>query len=159
MAEREIIRKLRERFPSEVQDCRVFRDEVTLVVRKDAIAEVLRYLHDDLAFDLLTDLCGVDRFADHLRFEVVYHLYSVKRNDRVRVKTSVEEGETIPTVESIWRGASWYERETFDMLGIVFENHSNLQRILTWDEFDGYPLRKDFPTEGRDFEKPVLPDA
>ena len=159
MAEREVITKVRERFPSEVRDSRVFRDEVTLVVQKDAILEIMRYLYDDLAFDLLTDLCGMDHFPDHPRFEVVYHLYSVKRNDRVRVKASLEEGETISTVESIWRGANWYEREAFDMLGIVFENHSSLKRILLWDEFDGHPLRKDFPTEGRDFEKPVLPDT
>lgn len=159
MAEREVIKKVRERFPSELQDFRVFRDEVTLVIRKDAIPEVMQYLHDDLAFDLLTDLCGVDRFTNHPRFEVVYHLYSVKRNDRVRVKACLEEGEKVSTVESIWNGANWYEREAFDMLGIVFENHSNLKRILLWDEFDGHPLRKDFPTEGRDFENPVLPDA
>lgn len=159
MAEREVITKVRERFPSEVRDSLVFRDEATLVVQKDAILEIMRYLHDDLAFDLLTDLCGMDHFPNYPRFEVVYHLYSVKRNDRVRVKASLEEGDTISTVESIWRGANWYEREAFDMLGIVFENHSSLKRILLWDEFDGHPLRKDFPTEGRDFEKPVLPDT
>jgi NADH-quinone oxidoreductase subunit C len=90
---------------------------------------------------------------------VVYHLYSLKHNDRVRIKASLEEGETISTVESLWKGANWYEREAFDLFGIVFENHPNLKRILLWDEFDGHPLRKDFPTEGRDFEKPVIPDG
>lgn len=159
MAEREVITKVRERFPSEVLDSRVFRDEVTLVVQKDAIVEVMQYLRDDLAFDMLTDLCGVDRFPSRPRFEVAYHLYSLKRNDRVRVKASLNEGEAIPTVESVWKGANWFEREAFDMLGIFFENHSNLKRILLWDEFDGHPLRKDFPTEGRDFDKPVLPDS
>lgn len=159
MAEREVIQKVRERFPSQVQDSRVFRDEATLVVRKEAILDVLHYLHDDLEFDMLTDLCGVDRYGCSPRFEMVYHLYSVKRNERVRIKASLDEGETISTVESIWRAANWYEREVFDMYGIVFENHSNLKRILLWDEFDGFPLRKDFPTEGKDFEKPVLPDT
>ncbi|MBW2120347.1 MAG: NADH-quinone oxidoreductase subunit C [Deltaproteobacteria bacterium] len=159
MAEREVIKRMRERFPSELLDYRVFRDEVTLVVRRDSLSKIMEYLHDDLAFDLLTDLCGVDRFTEHPRFEVVYHLYSIKRNDRVRVKVPVDEGETVPTVETVWKGANWYERETFDMLGIAFENHSNLKRILLWDEFDGHPLRKDFPTEGRDFENPVLPDT
>lgn len=159
MAEKEVIQKVTERFPSNFVDSSIFRDEVTLVLRKDAIVEIMRYLHDDLDFDLLTDLCGVDHFPDHPRFEVVYHLYSVKRNERIRLKTSLEEGETTSSVESIWQGSSWYERETFDMLGIVFENHSNLKRILLWDDFDGYPLRKDFPTVGHDFEKPILPDT
>ena len=158
MAEREVIKRVRERFPSELRDCRVFRDEVTLVIRKEAILEVLGYLHDELSFDLLTDLCGVDRGGSEPRFEVVYHLYSVGQNERLRVKTSLAEGETVPSVECIWKGANWYEREAFDMLGIVFDNHPNLKRILLWDGFDGYPLRKDFPTEGKDFEKPVFPD-
>jgi len=159
MAEREVVQKVRERFPSALVDSRVFRDEVTLVVQKDTLVEIMRYLHDELAFDLLTDLCGLDHFPNHPRFEMVYHLYSVKRNDRVRVRASLGEGETISSVEFIWKSANWYERETFDMLGIVFENHSDLKRILLWEEFDGHPLRKDFPTEGRDFEKPVLPDG
>jgi NADH-quinone oxidoreductase subunit C len=77
----------------------------------------------------------------------------------VRVKAPLGEGERIAAGESVWKGANWYEREAYDMLGIVFEHHSNLKRILMWDDFDGYPLRKDFPTEGPDFEKPVLPDT
>jgi len=158
MAEKEVIQRVTERFPSDIVESSLFRDELTVVVRKDAILEIMRYLHDDLGFDLLTDLCGVDLFPNHPRFEIVYHLYSVTGNERIRVKASLEEDETISSVESVWQGANWYEREAFDMLGIVFENHSNLKRILLWDEFDGYPLRKDFPTVGRDFEKPVLPD-
>ncbi len=159
MAEREVIAKVKQRYPSEVLDSRVFRDEATLVVQKDVIVEIMRFLRDDLTFDMLTDLCGVDRFPSHPRFEVIYHLYSLKRNDRLRVKASLDEGEIIPTVEPVWRAANWFERETFDMLGIAFENHSNLKRILLWDEFEGHPLRKDFPTEGTDFDKPVLPDS
>jgi NADH-quinone oxidoreductase subunit C len=159
MAERELIKKVREKFPLELIDSRVFRDEVTLHIKKDAILEIMRYLHEEHDFDFLTDLCGVDFFPGRPRFEVAYHLYSIKRNDRVRVKVSLDEGEKISTVESIWGAANWYEREAFDMLGIVFENHSNLKRILLWDEFQGHPLRKDFPTEGTDFDKPVLPDT
>jgi NADH-quinone oxidoreductase subunit C len=158
MAESEVIQKVKETFPSGFAGSRVFRDEVTLIVQRDAILEVMRYLHDSLAFDLLTDLCGVDHFPARPRFEIVYHLYSVRRNDRIRVKAPLEEKETISSVESIWKGANWYEREAFDMLGIVFERHPDLRRILLWDEFDGHPLRKDFPTEGKDFEKPVLPE-
>ncbi len=159
MAERELIKKVRERFPSQLIDSRVFRDEVTLIVQKEAVLEIMRYLHDDLSFDLLTDLCGLDHLPHHPRFEVVYHLYSVARNDRVRVKAPLEEGATISSVSTVWEGANWFERETFDMLGIVFENHPNLKRILLWDDFEGHPLRKDFPTEGRDFDEPVLPDT
>jgi NADH-quinone oxidoreductase subunit C len=159
MAEKELVQKVTERFPSDFVDSSVFRDELTVVVRKKAILHLMRYLHDDLGFDLLTDLCGVDHWPRHPRLEIVYHLYSVKHNQRIRVKTSLEEGETISSVESVWQGANWYEREAFDMLGIVFENHPNLKRILLWDEFEGHPLRKDFPTVGHDFEKPVLPDT
>jgi len=159
MVERALIEKVKEKFPSEVVDTREFRDEVTLVVRKDAIVGIIRFLHDDLAFNILKDLCGVDHYPSHPRFEVVYHLYSLERNERVRVKASLEEGETISTVESVWKGANWYEREAFDLFGIVFENHSNLKRILLWDEFEGNPLRKDFPTEGRDFEDPMIPEG
>ncbi len=157
--ERALIEKVKERFPSEVLDTREFQEEVTLVVGKDAVVEVIRFLHDELAFDMLKDLCGVDHYPNHPRFEVVYHIYSLERNQRVRVKASLEEGETISSVESIWKGANWYEREAFDLFGIVFESHSNLKRILLWDEFDGHPLRKDFPTEGRDFEEPTIPEG
>lgn len=159
MTERDVVQRVTERFPSDIVESSVFRDELTLVVRKDGVLEIMRFLHDDLCFDLLTDLCGVDYFRGHPRFQIVYHLYSVKGNERIRVKASLEEDETISSVESVWQGANWYEREAFDMLGIVFENHSNLKRILLWDEFEGYPLRKDFPTVGKDFEKPVLPDV
>ena len=159
MAEREVIHKVRDRFSSALADSQVFQDEITLIIQKNAMMEILRYLRDELDFELLTDLCGVDRFPKHPRYEVVYHLCSLKRNDRVRVKVSLQDGEAIPSVECLWNSANWYERETFDMLGIVFENHSNLKRILLWDEFDGHPLRKDFPTEGKDFEEPVLPDT
>ncbi len=154
-----MIERVKEKFPSEVLDTREFQEEVTLVVRKDAVVEVIRFLHDELGFDMLKDLCGVDHYPNHPRFKVVYHLYSLERNEGVRVKASLEEGETISSVESIWKGANWYEREAFDLFGIVFESHSNLKRILLWDEFDGHPLRKDFPTEGRDFEEPTIPEG
>ena len=159
MAERALIDRIKEKFPSDVLDAGLFRGEVTLVVRKDSIVEVIRHLRDELAFDILKDLCGVDRFPDRPRFEVVYHLYSSKHKEVLRVKASLDEGEKISTIESIWKGANWYEREAFDLFGIVFEHHSDLRRILLWDEFDGYPLRKDFPTEGRDFEKPTFPEG
>jgi len=159
MEEKELIQKITEKFPSHVVDSSMFRDQLTVIIRKDAALEIMRYLHGDRGFDLLTDLCGVDHWPRHPRFEVVYHLYSVRKNERIRVKSSLEEDETISSVESVWQGANWYEREAFDMLGIVFENHSCLKRILMWDDFDGHPLRKDFPTVGHDFEKPVLPDA
>ena len=159
MAGRSLIDTLKEKFSSEIVDSELFRGELTLVVRKDTIVEVIRYLRDELTFDMLKDLCGVDRFPDHPRFEVVYHLYSSKHKKGLRLKASLDEGEKICTIESIWKGANWYEREVFDLFGIVFENHSDLRRILLWDEFDGYPLRKDFPTEGRDFEKPTFPEG
>ncbi|MBW2038576.1 MAG: NADH dehydrogenase (quinone) subunit D [Deltaproteobacteria bacterium] len=132
---------------------------MTGVVKKDDILPICKFLYGDpeLAFDFLTDICGVDYPGREKRFEVVYHLYSMKRNKRLRIKTSVGEGEAISTVESIWKAANWLEREVYDMMGIPFEGHSDLRRILTWEGYQGHPLRKDFPLRGEDFERYEVP--
>jgi NADH-quinone oxidoreductase subunit C len=155
------VKKLKDKFPGSVLEVKTFREEVTVTVSKKAIVEICQFLHSDpeLQFHLLTDLCGVDHFQKIPRFEVVYHLCSVKNNQRLRVKAGVGETESILTVSSLWKVANWYEREAYDLLGINFENHPDLRRILLWDGYEGYPLRKDYPVEGPDFDKPFIPEA
>ncbi len=147
-----------------------FRGDDTLVIKAAHVARVMKTLHDDaeLAMDFLVDLTAVDRFALDLgetntipRFEVVYHLRSMKSGARLRVKAQLDDVLTadggldplsapeIDTVVPLWPGANWYEREVFDMFGIHFRNHPDPRRILLYEEFVGYPLRKDYPKEKR----------
>jgi len=162
MAEIQIaVKKLQEKFPASVLEVTTFRGEVTITVSKGEIFEICKFLHSDpdLQFHLLTDLCGLDFFPQTPRFGVVYHLCSLKNNQRLRLKTRVGEMESIPSVELIWKVANWYEREAYDLFGIRFENHPDLRRILLWDGYEGYPLRKDYPAEGPDFDKPFVPEV
>jgi NADH-quinone oxidoreductase subunit C len=116
------------------------------------IRDVLRLLResDGLDFEMLTDLTAVDYLGEELRFEVVYHLYSVQRNHRVRIKARVPEVPCeIDSVVELYPSANWMEREAFDLYGVRFRGHPDLRRILLYDEFDGYPLRKDYDKERR----------
>ena len=124
--------------------------ELTLTVAREEIVRVLTFLRDDPAcgFTILIDLCGVDYPDRTERFEVVYHLLSITRNFRVRVKLATDENEPVPSVDSVHPTANWFEREAFDMYGILFSDHPDLRRILTDYGFSGYPLRKDFPLTG-----------
>lgn len=156
-----ILAKARERFDGKLLDAWLSNGELTLTVGRDALLEICTTLRDDpaFAFEQLIDLCGVD-YADYgkggpeaveprPRFAVVYHLLSVSNNQRVRVRVYLDEDD--PTVESVvpvWRVADWFERETFDLFGILFEGHADLRRILTDYGFIGHPFRKDFPLTG-----------
>ncbi|WOI52146.1 NADH-quinone oxidoreductase subunit C [Parvularcula sp. LCG005] len=124
--------------------------ELNITVPATKIVETLRFLRDDplCRFIQLIDLCGVDYPERRKRFEVVYHLLSLHNNIRVRVKCGVADGDTCPTVIDVYPCADWFEREAFDMYGIVFEGHPDLRRILTDYGFEGHPLRKDFPLTG-----------
>ncbi len=155
------LKKLKEKFLNSILEVTTFRGEVTVTVSKGQIFEICKFLHSDpdLQYHLLTDLCGLDFLPETPRFGVVYLLYSMKNNQRLRVKTRVEEVESIPSVESIWKAANWYEREAYDLFGINFENHPDLRRIMMWDGYEGHPLRKDFPVEGPDFDKPFVPEV
>ncbi len=125
-------------------------DELTLVCNAPDIVSILSFLRDDAQcqFINITDICGVDWPSRARRFDVVYHLMSPRQNLRIRVKVEVGEGETVPSVFSVFPGADWFEREAYDLYGILFTGHPDLRRILTDYGFDGHPLRKDFPTTG-----------
>ncbi len=125
-------------------------DELTLVCNAQDIVSILTFLRDDAQcqFINITDICGVDWPSRARRFDVVYHLMSPRQNLRIRVKVEVGEGETVPSVFSVFPGADWFEREAYDLYGILFTGHPDLRRILTDYGFDGHPLRKDFPTTG-----------
>ena len=145
-----------------ILDAKEFVGEITLFADRDRIVEVCRALKDD-GFVYLVDLSGVDysKYPNHngLRFSVSYTLYSFQKNARVRVRVWTAENEPIPSVTSVWRTANWHERETFDMLGIQFSGHPNLERILMWEGFNGYPLRKDFPVRGIDTGARIYPEV
>ena len=128
----------------------VMYGEVSLTAPAGRIVEALTYLRDapELAFSILIDLCGADYPERERRFDVVYHLLSMTKNLRVRLKIQTDEDTAVPSVVGVFPAADWYEREAFDMYGIFFENHPDLRRILTDYGFHGHPLRKDFPMTG-----------
>jgi NADH-quinone oxidoreductase subunit C len=146
-----VLEKLKARFGEGSIESSLFRDELTVVLPKEIIVEVCRFLKEEsqLEFDLLADLCGIDMYTPIKRFGVVYNLYSLKNKHRIRLKTFVEEEDPkLPTVTTVWGTANWHERETYDMFGVVFEGHPDLRRVYMPDEFEYFPLRKDFPLMG-----------
>jgi NADH-quinone oxidoreductase subunit C len=152
-----ILARLRERFGDRILSTHDHRGDHTAIVARDAIVAVLGFCRDDeaLRFDMLTDLTAVDYLKfpgreDGPRFDVVYHLYSVPHNHRVRLKVAVEEGDAVvPTASGLWPIANWLEREVWDMFGIRFDGHPDLRRLLLYEEFVGHPLRKDYPIDRR----------
>ena len=124
--------------------------ELTLKVSREAVLDVLKLLRDepDLRFDTLIDICGVDWPARANRFDVVYHLLSIRRNARIRVKVETNETDPVPSAIPVFPAANWFEREAYDMYGILFSGHPDLRRLLTDYGFQGHPLRKDFPLTG-----------
>src|SRR5215212_643890 len=136
--------------PQAIERWDVALGELTLYVGRDQIANVLRYLRDDprCLFTQLLDICGVDYPGREFRFDVVYHLLSPQLNHRIRVKIEADDVVPVPSAVSIFASANWYEREAFDLYGILFSGHPDLRRILTDYGFQGHPLRKDFPLTG-----------
>jgi NADH-quinone oxidoreductase subunit C len=132
-----------------------FRGETTLIVEREAIHDVCQFAKEELAYNFLTDVSGVDNFGQEPRFEVVYELYSLENGRYLRLKIAVSEDELeVPTVSDIWATADWHEREAYDMYGIKFRGHPDLRRILMWEGYPFFPLRKDFPLGGRPSEMP-----
>ncbi|MCH9051472.1 MAG: NADH-quinone oxidoreductase subunit C [Proteobacteria bacterium] len=136
--------------PEMVSGAEVAHAELTIEVNWDAIVTVLTFLRDDsnCQFRQLMDICGVDYPGRERRFEVVYHLLSLRHNQRIRVKLSTDESTPVPSVTGVFSAAGWWEREAWDLYGILFSGHPDLRRILTDYGFEGHPLRKDFPLTG-----------
>ncbi len=136
--------------PGAVTGFAVAREELTVAVQADRIVEVLLYLRDDAAMRFVNfiDLCGVDYPGREKRFDVVWHLLSPKYNRRVRVKVQTDETTPVPSTADVFPAANWFEREAYDLYGILFSGHPDLRRILTDYGFEGHPLRKDFPLTG-----------
>ncbi len=128
-----------------------------LELPKEDVVPVLRFLRETGKFDFLMDVCGADYPERAKRFEVLYHLFSSKNSKRLRIKTQVSEGESIESATCVWRGANWFERETFDMFGVKFHNHPNLTKILTHHQFVGHPLRKDYEADRQQHCSEALP--
>jgi NADH-quinone oxidoreductase subunit C len=146
------LKKLKERFPDSITDTHSFRGDDTAIVKKENILEICKFLRDDneLLYNFMMDLTAVDYYGREPRFEVVYHLYSLKHNMRVRIKALVPESDsTIDSIVPVWIGADWFEREAYDLYGIIFNGHPNLKRILLYEGFEGHPLRKDYPVRER----------
>ena len=147
MENQSILEKIKNRFADSILETVEFRGELTVVVKKAKLVEICKFLRDDsdLKFDHLADVSGVDFLERSPRFDISYHMYSIPKNHRLRIKLKIDETETIPTVTPVWSTANWHEREIFDMFGLKFEGHPDLRRILMADDWVGHPLRKDYP--------------
>jgi NADH-quinone oxidoreductase subunit C len=148
-----VAERIKNAFPNDFVGATEWRGDVALTVARSALHDVARLLHDDpdMDFDYIVHVSSVD-WPDHPeRFEVVYEFYSIRKRQRVRLKTRVPEGDAVvDSLTDIWKGADFMEREVYDMMGIRFRGHPDLRRILMPDEYDeGYPLRKDFPLRGK----------
>jgi len=154
----ELAGQLREKFGDLISEPTEFRGEVTVTVADpERITEVCLHAKTTLGFDLLLDLSSVDNYGDDPRWTVVYELSGIGHGCHLRLKTHVgEERSQLPTVSTVWRTADWHEREAYDMMGIVFSGHPDLRRILMWEGYPYFPLRKDFPLAGK---PTVLPDT
>jgi NADH-quinone oxidoreductase subunit C len=152
----ELAQKLKARFADLLAEPVEFRGEFTLKLADAArIAEVCSFAKSDLGFDYLVDITSIDNYGDDPRFAVVYHLYSYEHRCPLRLRLEVsEEKSELPTVTGVWRAADWQEREIYDMMGLRFRGHPDLRRILMWEGYPYFPLRKDFPLAGKPSEMP-----
>lgn len=157
LAPNDIAEKIKEKFADQVIEVVEFRDQVSVIVKRDQILSILKFLHDDplLSLDHLQDLTAVDYIKKkEIRFEVVYNLYSIRHRHKIRLRAQVPENDVkIDSVVPIWSGANWHERECYDMFGITFTGHPDLRRILMPEDWEGFPLRKDYPLKGPEFDK------
>ena len=149
------LKRLIDDLPGAVMESHAKLGDVTAVVDGSRLVDVMTHLRDELGFEMLMDVTAVDYLGRSPRFEVVYHLYSIEHNQRVRIKVGLDDPSSadakpeVASVTGLYESANWMEREVFDMYGIGFEGHPDLRRILLYDEFEGHPLRKDYPKERR----------
>ena len=156
MASAELANQLKAKFGELLSAPSEFRGEVTLkLADAERIAEVFEFAKKSLSFDMLLDLTSIDNYGEDPRWTLVYELYGTEHGCHLRIKTEVsEEKSELPTVTGVWRGADWHEREIYDMMGIRFRGHPDLRRILMWDGYPYFPLRKDFPLAGKPTDLP-----
>jgi NADH-quinone oxidoreductase subunit C len=155
MTSQEALESLSGSFPEKIRDKTEFRGETTCTIPANDLREIAALCRDELSFDYLIDITSIDNFGEEPRFEIIYHLYSMPEGVLLRLKLEVpEESHTVDTVSDIWPTANWHEREIYDMMGIKFNGHPDLRRILMWDGYPFFPLRKDFPLEGLPSEMP-----
>lgn len=151
MTNQQILEKLAVAFPQSIVAQEEFRGDLTVTVRTADITTVASFIKTDpaLSFDLIVDVFGVDMYRPALRFEVIYNVYSLKNSKYLRLKIQMEEDRPmVQSVSGVWPGANWHERETYDMFGIIFEGHPDLRRMYMPEDFEYFPLRKDFPLMG-----------
>jgi len=141
---------LKEKFGESIIESGLDKGDALAVIAPAAVHEVIRHLRDELGFDMLVDLFGVDYQPRRPRFEVVYHLHCLQRNERFRLRVQIEEKKCeLATITDLYPVADWLERETWDMFGVVFKGHPNLKRLLMYEPFEGHPLRRDYPINKR----------
>jgi NADH-quinone oxidoreductase subunit C len=158
--EHEQVREVAAVLPDVVLEAVEFAGQVTLTVPCERIVDVCRACKDRLGYKFLVDLTAVDwQERPEGRFDVVYWMHRFTDSKRLRLKARVADGVEVRSVTGVWKVANWMEREAFDMFGIYFADHPNLERILTWEGFNGHPLRKDFPIEGVDTGAAIYPDV
>ena len=147
-----VVENLKGKFAASILEVTEFRGETTVIVKKEEIVAICSYLKMSEGFNFLSDLCGVDYLGKKDdRFMVVYNLYNISTHERLRLKVAVAEKDaTVDSVASVWGTANWHERECWDLLGISFNNHPDLRRILMPADWVGHPLRKDYPVQGPD---------
>jgi NADH-quinone oxidoreductase subunit C len=148
---KEILELLQQTFPKEIQEVSTSLGDDVVVIERDALLPVVRFLKSKpQEFTMLLDLTCVDYKGQPQRFEMVYHLFSLARNTRLRIKARLAENDLrMPSLTSLWKNAAWLEREVYDLFGVHFEGHPDLRRIFMYDGFEGYPLRKDYPLRKR----------
>ena len=155
MSGEELLNRFTKAFETKIQCKTEFRGETTYTIAASDLRGVAKFCDDELSFDYLIDVTSIDNFGEESRFEIVYHLYSMRHGVHLRLKLKVpEETGVVDTVSDIWPTANWHEREAYDMMGIKFKGHPDLRRILMWDGYPYFPLRKDFPLEGLPSEMP-----
>ena len=151
----ELLGSLHNSFGEKLQHTTEFRGDTTYAIKESDLRDIAEFCRDDLSFDYLLDITSIDNFGEEPRFEIVYHLYSMPHGAHLRLKLRVsEELGAVDTVSDIWPTADWHEREIYDMMGIKFNGHPDLRRILMWDGYPFFPLRKDFPLAGLPSDMP-----
>src|SRR5713101_1478512 len=155
MTSQELFDSFSKAFPEKLQDKTELRGEMTYAISAIDLRDIARFCRDQLSFDYLLDITSIDNFGEEPRFQIVYHLYSMPQGVHLRLKLNIpEELNAVDTVSDIWPTANWHEREIYDMMGIKFDGHPDLRRILMWDGYPYFPLRKDFPLAGLPSEMP-----